>query len=1016
MNIVFAALFFMVAFISLIFGIYTFSLSPKNQTNRLFFLSSISLGLWSLGFSFAILAPTADICLIWRRVSAIGWTLIFAQLLGLFMSLTGARLTYQKLWVRVIIYFPALFHLYIFSLSGAMAKIQYNLVMGPYGWTNIAVNNMWDYLYYIYYVSYLLIGYILIYRWGSYKHGANGQRHHQSVVLLISFIAAFFLGSLTDFVANALLGLTIPQMAPLFFLLPILSAYYVMRRYRFLQSTYRQSENHVISDANRGRFYAYIGTLFIIGGIVNLGFVATRSLYTINYYVITSIFLIIGGTLIISFYFLPIKEAYKQTVIAVVLSLFMPYFTLLFSQYTSVTVWAFPMVIIILFLLFEQSFMIHMMALSILITQLILWYQAPVKMVEINRLDYMGRLVIFLMAMLVAYFVNTVYKIRLEENKRQMNFQALTSKVSRGLLALSYENYQEKILEVVKETAISYQTRSVIIQMYDQLPGLSFNMKWYMDDASKVIQERMHTQLIAKGLKWEDAIKHKEYFSSIVDYLNPETSQEEKDLFLASPIVAQDLVVGYILMYAPQIKNIHEKGSTARLNILFNLFMEAINRSYTEYSIHRMAYFDSLTGLPNRRYINDLIKNALIEARKRRYKSALLYLDVDAFKTINDTLGHKGGDEFLMLLSERLKSLESPNLTIARYGGDEFILLIPHFVDKAMVEETASNLAHIFDEPFRITEFDFKVTSSIGIACYPDDGLSEDDLLKNADIAMYQAKFLGKNRYLFCNEAIKVANQEENLLKHYLYTALDNNELSLVYQPQINLVTNQIEGMEALIRWHNRELGFISPSRFIPIAEKTGMISRIGEWVIKTATAQNKAWQRAGLPHIPVSVNLSVAQFVRQDLVECVGRALKAVDLDPKYLNLEITESLTMNAIHTNVSHTLKRLQDMGLAISIDDFGVEYSSLSRLKELPVNHLKIDMQFIQGLDQNKEDPAITDAIIKLAKNLNLKVVAEGIETQAQRDFLVGKGCDYAQGYFYHKPLSTEDMTALLKEQI
>ena len=390
---------------------------------------------------------------------------------------------------------------------------------------------------------------------------------------------------------------------------------------------------------------------------------------------------------------------------------------------------------------------------------------------------------------------------------------------------------------------------------------------------------------------------------------------------------------------------------------------------------------------------------------------AVLFLDIDGFKMINDIKGHGMGDQILQEVAERLLKTLRKSDVIARHGGDEFIVIIEELDNCSGVELIANKIINCFQEPFHLENQDYFLTTSVGVAVYPADGQTPDMLIKNADIAMYKAKENGKNQYLFCTPVMKDVANETMELSTNLYRAIEKNELELYYQPQLSCHNNQIMGVEALIRWRHPVMGLISPAKFIPIAEKTGLILPIGEWVLRTACQQNKKWQEQGLPKIRMGVNLSLRQFHNNDLLNLVESVLKETKLAPQYLELEITETIAMKE-KSYIINTLNAFRQIGVSIAIDDFGTEYSSLSYLKHLPVDRLKVAMQFIRGIGIDHKDEALAKGIIVLAKSIGMNVIAEGVETKEQLEFLKNHNCDEIQGYYFFKPLIEAEMTKLL----
>jgi diguanylate cyclase (GGDEF)-like protein/PAS domain S-box-containing protein len=440
------------------------------------------------------------------------------------------------------------------------------------------------------------------------------------------------------------------------------------------------------------------------------------------------------------------------------------------------------------------------------------------------------------------------------------------------------------------------------------------------------------------------------------------------------------------------------------------------DKKSAEEQIKHMAYHDALTDLPNRWYIQSYLESYTSNDMTKNTSLTFILLDLDYFKVINDSLGHEAGDSLLIEVSKRLQlATESRETVVARFGGDEFILLIPNLSCEEEISIICEKLMQAIVEPFYIYQQKFKISASMGVSLYPKDGEDLNTLIKNADLAMYGSKDLGRSCYSLYNPIMKKQAVERMDLEILLREALEDNEFILHYQPKIDLKTDQIYGMEALIRWRNKESVILYPDSFIHIAEETGLIIPIGEWIVREACRQCKEWHDAGFDHLSVSVNLSSKQFQRQNLENMVVSALDETGLPPWSLELELTESMIMKR-PDEAAVVLKNLKELGIKISIDDFGTGFSSLSYLKFFPIDTLKIDKSFIMNLEIDDANASIASSVISLAHNLDLKVVAEGIENEEQYNFLLFGGCDYGQGYFISKPLSPPVILALLNDCI
>jgi diguanylate cyclase (GGDEF)-like protein/PAS domain S-box-containing protein len=436
-------------------------------------------------------------------------------------------------------------------------------------------------------------------------------------------------------------------------------------------------------------------------------------------------------------------------------------------------------------------------------------------------------------------------------------------------------------------------------------------------------------------------------------------------------------------------------------------------RVRAEERLNYLAHYDALTGLPNRLLLQDRLNIATSEANRSNRLVSVMLLDLDRFKIINDTLGHDAGDALLVAVADRLKVCLRAGDTIARIGGDEFTLVLANVAHVDDVARVAQKVMDLFVPPFRIGGRELFISPSVGISLYPHDDKKIENLLKNADAAMYHAKDLGRNNFQFFTAELNVRAAKRLTLETALRQALERNEFLLHYQPQVDLKTGRIIGMEALVRWQHAEMGLVSPMDFIPLAEETGLIEPIGAWVLHEACAQTKAWHRAGFRHLQVAVNLSGRQFIQKNLLEQIKETLKETGLPPRYLELELTEGVLMHNIE-GVLAMLNALGDHDISFSLDDFGTGYSSLSYLKRFPIHVLKIDRSFVRDIPGDADDMAISQAIIAMAHNLDLKVIAEGVETKEQLAFLIEHHCDGMQGYYFSKPLPAEAMTQLLQQ--
>lgn len=441
------------------------------------------------------------------------------------------------------------------------------------------------------------------------------------------------------------------------------------------------------------------------------------------------------------------------------------------------------------------------------------------------------------------------------------------------------------------------------------------------------------------------------------------------------------------------------------------VFTDISERKQSEARIHHLAHHDALTGLPNRLLLEDRIEQGMLKSKRERRKMGIIFIDLDRFKNINDTLGHAVGDELLIQAAQRGVHVLRETDTLCRQGGDEFVAVLPELENGQDVAHVCSKLLGAFCQPYLLAGHELTVSGSAGIAIYPDDGETPSELLRKADAAMYRAKEEGRNTFCFFSSEISTATLGDLLLENDLFGALERQELLLHYQPKVDACSGEIVGAEALIRWRHRERGLLAPDDFIPLAEENGLINAFGEWAIRTVCAQQRAWLDAGLLVVPVAVNISALQFAQQDLPNMLSHVLADYGLPPQLIELELTESLLMRN-SSRAASVLARLNKMHIQVALDDFGTGYSSLSYLRQFPLQALKIDRSFVSQIDEQGEPVRLASAIIAMAHELGLQVIAEGVETEVQANYLVAHGCDQFQGFLYARPQEVAGFEKLL----
>jgi diguanylate cyclase (GGDEF)-like protein len=445
------------------------------------------------------------------------------------------------------------------------------------------------------------------------------------------------------------------------------------------------------------------------------------------------------------------------------------------------------------------------------------------------------------------------------------------------------------------------------------------------------------------------------------------------------------------------------------------VFADITDIKRSQNRLHELVNHDPLTGLPNRRLLNELLEHSIKRAERDNHKIALLFIDLDRFKAVNDSLGHQVGDKLLLEASRRISLSMRDSDVVARLGGDEFVVMMDMISNPSDAALVANKIIHALQIEFNIDENEIYISASVGISIFPKDCKDVEGLIKAADIAMYQVKNKGKNNHCFYSDELSKNAVERFTLEGQLRHAIERKQFEVYYQPQVSLLTGEIIGAEALIRWHHPKLGLVSPAKFIPLAEETGLIVQIGEWVLREAAHQAVLWHKEGHSIQWISVNISGVQIMRSNFADTVYGVLMETDCNPQMLELEITESTVMQNTEY-VIDTFNRIKQLGLRLAIDDFGTGYSSLSNLKRLPLDKIKIDQSFVRDLPEDLDDAAIANAIYAMARSLGFSVIAEGVETHEQAKFLRSMGCEEAQGYLYSKPVTATEFAELFAHKI
>lgn len=1008
----FSVAYLIVASMSPVMGYYVLRFDFKSPVNRLFMMISICLMLWALGFSIVIVAPDAAAAALWTRVSAVGYEIIYSLLLHFTLFLTGYHKRLRKKWLYALLYLPAVVCLYVFVVSPEMTQVIYQFENTERGWIRTTPSTVFDLIWQIYFAASVLTSLVLIALWKLQSNKTEIKK--QANILILSFLVAFGFGTFTDIANGTHFQLPIPQMAPAFFAVPLSAILYCIHRYHFMKPVKENKMELILNDERRISVLRIASNGLILGGVI---------LYVMEFFwwkadnivltgISSALLIALGGT-VHYVQFTRKGYVYLELLLIITSMTLTPILTINMAQFGGMSIWAFPIMLIVCALVFNSNNMLLTAAVPAVFSQIYLAGTVPHKDAVIDYRTYMSRVIILLFVIIASYFIHRIYVGRIKENAAQARTETLISDISTGFSLAGQNDIARCIHDLLVKLSNYFMAEtalfSVIESEFIELIGLqSYSLEGSrISPEQELLMERWAAYLLENPGK-PDASPN-EQKAALEEF---ERIKSQPWIFI--PVCNNEKPIAFLYIETSRTGNIWTQEQLVPLPIISRFVSDALEKLSSEVRIRFMAYYDVLTKIPNRQLFHDRVEQAIHLARRNNTIVGVVFLDMDAFKSINDTMGHECGDQMILAISQKLTDGLRKSDTVARFGGDEFLILLNSIAEVEDISKIVDKILGIFEEPIILKGQEIFITASAGISVFPADGEDAETLIKHADIAMYTAKDKGKNQYAFCSTNMKETVKYRVNLSNNLYRALDRNELQVYYQPQIDLQSEKITGFEALLRWSHPEFGMIPPLEFISLAEQTGLINSIGSWVLETACAQTVSWKKVGFGDLHIAVNLSVVQLRNPGLVAQVERIIKKTGIDPSMVELEITESTTTKE-PDYIIRILNDLKKLGVSISIDDFGTEYSSLHRLKMLPVDRLKMDIQFVHGIDKSPKDQAISLVIINLAKNLDLKLVAEGVENSTQLDFLKKRMCDEVQGFYYYKPMPAPEIEKILREK-
>lgn len=1033
-------LIFFIAFcIYSIFGIYGLLFDMKSMKNRIFFVLCMSLCLWSLALAVINSSTNNEDFLFWHSAVVFGRSFMHALLLHFILYLTDNSKFLKKSWSILILYLPAILTFITLFIGNIKIHMQNTIAVNSFEWLTFSSNDLGKYLYIAYYSAYTIISIVLINHWRS---SLNKKARTAANLLIITFFFAFIVSSLTDIILVNLVNNPLPELAPVIILVPVAALYYGIKRHNLIRSITPNSsvwsevsikeqaisvlqrqfkfrdENDLLSNSNKLTVMLMFPILFIFS-IVNFGYFTMLSIQDFSLVLINSL-IILGLSYCFMFTNIIKNTRVKYRFITMLFVLLQIFLHIAYYDYIGPAVWTASFIYIMLALYQTDATMLKVFALTVFGLGIYTWIRKEVFV--LNLTYYVAQFVLFAILFLIASLVHNMNFKKSARIKEQMKQQELISEFSKSFLNVNDLNFEDKVTSLLEQSGkLCEVDRSYLFLFSEDSKTIKYSFEWCSTGIKSVKDDLEKTPVDAFSW-WNSEIQNgNEIYIPDIEKLSGEaiagkellTKHGVKSL-LSMPVTNNKKSLGFLGFNT--VNNIRQwsEDDFKILRVIATILSDALIKLTAEKEIRRLAYYDDLTGIPNRRLLINRINNEIIISKPSNKIFGIVFIDLDYFKNINDTMGHKSGDELLKQISFRLSESIKMRDTVCRFGGDEYLLLLTNLNQSEDILYVVNKIMESFDNPFLIERQEFYVSISAGIAIYPRDGEDPETLIKNADLAMYSSKNQGRNRYTLCSSLLKEEVLLKTKLTHNLYRAQQNNELQLYYQPQISISTKKIVGVEALLRWNHPLMGIVMPGVFIPLAEQTGLINPIGEWAIRTACSQCAAWHKLGITNMRMAVNLSLIQIQNPNIINTLRNIIEDTGLNSEYLEFEITESIACKS-NDNVIRVLNELKKLGAMISIDDFGVEYSSLNRLKRLPIDRIKVDMQFIHSIDQSDKDDAIVKIIVQLGKNLGLHVIAEGVETESQLNFLETHLCDEVQGYYFFKPMPLHEIENILLNQ-
>lgn len=1011
------------SFISLVFfgslliyfymGMYIYSLDTRDAVHRRFFFLCLSLSTWALSFSVLTHTDAQEVALYSLGGSVWGWGFTYSFLLHLVLTLVDPMRDLRT-WQKGLLYLPIPVNIMLFYGSMNYYDIFTMLKLGPSGWfygRTEMIFFIWLLIYYLITMAMILF---LLYRREPKADDVADIRAKR--LIRVTMVISLILGLPKIFGLYERMGWDLVGLGPLHLLPVMITLFLVLLK----RGRRKQKENitlpqrgDYLSVRTHERIFYYVSQAYILAGFVAFNIEVFIKQEKILRTSILSITLFLTGFLI--FFLLRSRLSVKKRdgILFMIMALTIPFIAFYQLNHSDAFAWAAPVIFLLIAVAFNNRRLLAYTSLMTFLTLILLWVLKPESQQVFEAAEHSARMVVFLVIIALAFLVNTIYSNRQTQFEKQIDHERFLADTSR-LLSSARNNSLDSNLDVFLKRTLKYMQGD-----YAAIHILSDEIRM-IRKAEAYGEHQMHEKNIFGAIKssfevqmeflLKDEDLYTETFFQGLKKMAEELKQEGLDVMIL-PLIESGKILGVICIASEQ-NRYWDEGYQNTFKLVAGTLSSMLYKIGKEDALFRMAYYDHLTGLPNRLLYEEIITREIRETEEKEML-ALIFLDLDDFKYINDIHGHSIGDWFLLEFTRKITSMLNKKDMMSRFGGDEFLILYPHARSFHEIEAFAEEILKGIIEPFQLNDREVRTGASMGIAVYPKDGSTGEELIKYADLAMYHAKSTGKNRYIICTESIKDQFLREQELEEDLRKALARKEFQVYYQPKVHGVTERISGVEALIRWNHPVKGMVSPGEFLSIAERIGLMADIDSWVFMEASRQIHEWRGKGCKDITMSINITPSSFTQIESISHIEELFIANQWDPGAIELEITES-TMFFSLEQIRERLTRLRKEGISISLDDFGKAYSSLSRLHELPIDKVKIDRKFINNLHKEERGKSLYDGILDLSRSLGLQVIVEGVETKEQADYVRSKGCDEIQGFYYYRPMPAMDVEKLLQK--